>query len=240
MRRGQADRLKERDKMQGKILIIEDEEKIRHILRDYFQQEGYEVLEAGDGKEGLDQFQAWHPDLIILDIMLPVLDGWSVCKRIRKKSEVPIIMLTARSDDDDQLLGFHLKADEYVTKPFNPQVLVARVKMLLKRVQGTVIDDHSILIKDGIHINKISREVLVEGVLLKTTVKEFNILLHFMEHEGRVLTREMILEAIWGYDYFGDVRVVDNHIKKLRKTLGEKAYVIVTVFGVGYKFEVNQ
>lgn len=226
--------------MPVKVLIIEDEEKIRHILRDYFQQEGYEIIEAEDGKEGLDQFQVMHPDLIILDVMLPVLDGWSVCKRIRKKSEVPIIMLSARSEDDDQLLGYHLKADEYVTKPFNPQVLVARAKMLLKRVQGTVMDDNRILIKDGIQIDKISREVLVEDVLLKTTAKEFNILLHFMENEGRALTREMILEAIWGYDYFGDVRVVDNHIKKLRKTLGEKAYVIVTIFGVGYKFEVNK
>ncbi|WP_432663042.1 response regulator transcription factor [Wukongibacter baidiensis] len=226
--------------MHGKVLIIEDQEKIRRIIHDYFKMEGFEILEAANGKEGLETFQTEDVSLIILDIMLPELDGWSVCRRIRKNSDVPIIILTARSDDDDILLGFDLKADEYVTKPFNPQVLVARAKMLLKRANGTIIEDNNIILKDGISVNKLSREVRIGDESLKTTPKEFDILVYFMENEAKVLSRETILRAIWGYDYFGDVRVVDNHIKKLRKHLKDKAYVISTVFGVGYKFEVNE
>ncbi len=225
--------------MHKKILIVEDQEKIRRIIYDYFRMEGFEVLEAANGKDGLEIFETENIDLIILDIMLPELDGWSVCKRIRKNSDVPIIILTARSDDDDILLGFDLKADEYVTKPFNPQVLVARAKMLINRANGTIIEDNNIIYKDGISVNKLSREVKVDDEPLRTTPKEFDILVYFMENEGRVLSRETILRAIWGYDYFGDIRVVDNHVKKLRKHLKDKAYVLSTVFGVGYKFEVN-
>ncbi|MCT4566668.1 MAG: response regulator transcription factor [Maledivibacter sp.] len=225
--------------MYNKVLVIEDQDKIRRIICDYFNKEGFNVVEAGDGKEGLRVFEAEDIDLIILDIMLPELDGWSVCKRIRKISDVPIIILTARSDDDDMLLGFDLKADEYVTKPFNPQVLVARAKMLINRANGTVLEEKSTIYKDGISINKLSRELKVDGDIIKITPKEFDILVYFMENEGIVLSRETILRAIWGYDYFGDIRVVDNHIKKLRKHLRDRAYVICTVFGVGYKFEVN-
>lgn len=222
------------------VLLIEDENKIRTIVKDYFVKSGFHVLEAADGKEGLYIFQNENVDLILLDIHLPELDGWSVCRRIRQGSDVPIIMLTARGDDEDMLLGFELKADEYITKPFNPQVVVARAKMLLKRVEGTILEDVSVIERDGLTINKLSREVMMEGKILKLTPKEFDILLFFIENEGRVLSREVILNKLWGYDYFGDIRVVDNHIKKVRKALAEKSYLISTVFGVGYKFEVAE
>ncbi|WDV45794.1 response regulator transcription factor [Clostridiaceae bacterium M8S5] len=226
--------------MHRNVLIIEDEEKIRSIIRDYFSMDGYTVFEAEDGEMGLYKFDNEKIDLIVLDIMLPKIDGWSVCRRIRKKSDVPIIMLTARGDDEDVLLGFELKTDEYIVKPFNPQVLLARANMLLHRTYGTIIEDQSIINIDGISINRLSRELKIEGNTVKATPKEFDLLVYLIENQDKVLTRESILTSIWGYPYYGDVRVVDNYIRKLRKSLRQKAYTIVTVFGVGYKFEVNK
>lgn len=221
------------------VLVIEDEHNIRKIISDYFRAEGFQIIEACNGKEGIEKFEEEKIHLIVLDIMMPELDGWSVCRRIRKKSDVPIIILTARTEEDDELMGFELKADDYVKKPFSPGVLVARAKVLLNRTRGTILEDKDIITKAGLEVNKLERKVKVDGKDIELTPKEFDILGYLMEHSEMVLSREKILNAIWGYDYFGDIRVVDNHIKKLRKALGDKAYLIRTVFGVGYKFEVK-
>ncbi len=220
-----------------KILVVEDEKKIRDIIRDYFAAEGYTVVLAKDGSEGLSLFQAEKPDVIILDIMLPKLDGWSVCRRIRSESDVPIILLTARVEEEDKLMGFELKADEYVTKPFSPAVLVARTKMLLDRAQGTVLGKLRHLEAGGIVVDKDFRTVTVEGKQIELTPKEYDLLVFFIENSGMVLSREKILNNVWDYSFFGSGRVVDTHVKKLRRLLGEKAYLIQTSFGVGYKFQ---
>ena len=221
------------------ILVIEDEDNIRKIVSDYFKAEGYGVIEAANGKEGLEKFNEHGVDLIILDIMMPHLDGWSVCRRIRKNSDVPIIMLTARTEEDDELMGFELKADDYVKKPFRPAVLVARAKMLLQRKCGNFQGDSDRLVKPGLGLDKLSRTAKVDESNVELTPKEFDILCLLMENEGMVFSRERVLNDIWGYDFIGDTRVVDNHIKKIRKALGDKAYFIKTVIGVGYKFEVQ-
>ncbi|WP_066504565.1 response regulator transcription factor [Abyssisolibacter fermentans] len=226
--------------MRDTVLVIEDEYNIRKIVCDYFRAEGFHVIQAPNGKEGIERFEEEKIDLIILDIMMPELDGWTVCRRIRKQSDVPIIILTARTEDDDELMGFELKADDYVKKPFSPGVLVARAKILLNRARGTILEDKEKMIKAGIEVNKSERKVKVDGKNIELTPKEFEILGYLMEHSGIVLSREKILDSIWGYNYFGDIRVVDNHIKKLRKALDDKAYLIRTVFGVGYKFEVKE
>ncbi|MBO9129060.1 response regulator transcription factor [Bacillus sp. 165] len=224
--------------MMKKILIVEDERRLREIVKDYFTAEGFEIVEAEDGKEALELFEEHPIDLIILDIMLPEIDGWSVCRRIRKESAVPIIMLTARSDEDDTLLGFELGADEYVTKPFSPKVLVARAKMLLKRVQGSVGQQgEHVLSLAGIEVNRLSRTVKVSGEDIILTHKEFELLVYLMENKGIVLSRQHLLDHLWGYDYFGDDRTVDTHIKKLRSKLKDAAHHIATVIRVGYKFE---
>lgn len=222
-----------------KILVIEDEQNIRKIIADYFKIEGYQIIEAKNGKEGLDRFDENEIDLVILDVMMPKMDGWMVCRRIRKISDVPIIMLTARTDEDDELMGFELKADDYVKKPFSPTILVARAKLLLskKRVYSETEEEFSCY---GLTINKATRNVQINGDNIELTMKEFDILMYLVEHENRVFTREQILNQVWGYDYFSDTRCVDNHIKKIRKALGKKAYYIRTVFGVGYKFEVKE
>lgn len=223
-----------------KLLIIEDEDEIRRIIVDNFPTKDFYIYEASNGVEGLAVFEA-NPeiDLIILDVMMPELDGWTVCRRIRKKSDIPIIMLTARGDEDDELMGFELKADDYVKKPFSPNVLLARV---LKLIQNHHSENTSSLyiIKSGdliLHIE--SRFVTLNGEELQLTLKEFEILYYMMKNSNIVLSRDSILNGVWGIDYFGDDRVVDTHIKKLRKLLGEKAYYIKTIFGVGYKFEVK-
>lgn len=226
--------------MEYKVLIIEDEKKIRKILRDFFELEKFHVVEAEDGEEGQMMFQYEKPDVVILDIMMPKIDGWSVCRKIRKISDVPIIILTARDDQEDVLYGFEMRADDYVIKPFNPQVIVAKAKMLLRRTHGTVIEEKNTLEIDGVVINKLSRHIEVDGEVIKSTQKEFELLLYLMENKNNVLPRENILDKVWGYDYYGDLRVVDNYIRKLRKLLGEKSYTVVTVFGVGYKFEGNE
>lgn len=224
--------------MNKTVLLVEDERRLREIVSDYFRSEGFEVVEAEDGKQALQLFAEHTIDLIILDIMLPEIDGWSVCRRIRKESAVPIIMLTARSDEDDTLLGFELGADEYVTKPFSPKVLVARAKTMLKRAEGVVgqAEENTLSIA-GIDVNRLSRTVMVDGEEVILTHKEFELLLYLMENRGIVLSRQHLLDQLWGYDYFGDDRTVDTHIKKLRNKLGEKAKHIGTVIRVGYKFE---
>lgn len=221
------------------ILVIEDEENIRKIISDYFKAENYNVIEACDGKEGIEKFGKEKVDLIILDIMMPKLDGWTVCRRIRKQSQVPIIMLTARTEEDDELMGFELKADDYVKKPFSPAVLVARAKLLLMRKKNVIKEKEGIMKKQGLKVDKLAREVYINQERVELTPKEFDILCYLMNHEGMVFSRDQILNSIWDYDFIGDTRVVDNHIKKLRKALKDKSYFIRTVFGVGYKFEVK-
>ncbi|KEK21999.1 response regulator transcription factor [Bacillus gaemokensis] len=224
--------------MNKTVLLVEDERRLREIVSDYFRNEGFEVIEAEDGKQALELFAEHTIDLIMLDIMLPEIDGWSVCRRIRKESAVPIIMLTARSDEDDTLLGFELGADEYVTKPFSPKVLVARAKTLLKRADGVVgVAEENVLSMAGIDVNRLSRTVSVNGEEIILTHKEFELLVYLMENKGIVLSRQHLLDQLWGYDYYGDDRTVDTHIKKLRNKLGDKAKHIGTVIRVGYKFE---
>lgn len=224
--------------MNKTVLLVEDERRLREIVSDYFRNEGFEIIEAEDGKKALELFAEHEIDLIMLDIMLPEIDGWSVCRRIRKESAVPIIMLTARSDEDDTLLGFELGADEYVTKPFSPKVLVARAKTLLKRADGAVgVAEENAMSLAGIEVNRLSRTVLVDGEEIILTHKEFELLVYLMENKGIVLSRQHLLDQLWGYDYYGDDRTVDTHIKKLRNKLGDKAKHIGTVIRVGYKFE---
>lgn len=224
--------------MNKTVLLVEDERRLREIVSDYFRNEGFEVIEAEDGKKALELFAEHEIDLIMLDIMLPEIDGWSVCRRIRKESAVPIIMLTARSDEDDTLLGFELGADEYVTKPFSPKVLVARAKTLLKRADGVVgVAEENAMSLAGIEVNRLSRTVLVDGEEIILTHKEFELLVYLMENKGIVLSRQHLLDQLWGYDYYGDDRTVDTHIKKLRNKLGDRAKHIGTVIRVGYKFE---
>lgn len=226
--------------MKRNILLVEDESRIREIVSDYCKQEQWHVYEAENGRQALDMLEAFKPDLVILDILLPELDGWAVCKRIRAASDVPIIMLTAKSEDDDKLLGFELGADDYVTKPFSPRLLIARAKTLIKRVEGTVgKEDH--LVRFGrVTINKRAHRVDIDGAVVELSPKEYELLLYLHRNEGIVLSRETILDHVWGFDYFGDPRVVDTHIKKLRGKLGDEARHIRTVIRAGYKFEEDR
>ncbi|NDI36154.1 response regulator transcription factor [Chengkuizengella sediminis] len=225
--------------MNRTVLFVEDEDRLREIGKDYFSSEGFIVLEASDGKQALEIFEMNKIDLLILDIMLPELDGWAVCRRIRNESDVPIIMLTARTEEEDKLMGFDLGADEYVTKPFSPKVLVARAKMLIKRAEGTIGNQNEIFDLNGIQINKQSRQVIVNNNELTLTHKEYELLVFLIENKGIVLSREKLLNQVWGYDFFGDLRTVDTHIKKIRSKLGrQKAKYIKTVIRSGYKFEV--
>ncbi|MGG0153455.1 response regulator transcription factor [Bacillus mycoides] len=225
--------------MQRTILIVEDEDILREIMKDYLLNEGYNVLEAIDGKEALSIFEEHEVHLIILDIMLPELDGWAVCRRIRKKSNVPIIMLTARVDEDDTLLGFELGADDYVTKPYSPPILLARAKRLIKsRYSSTVnVSTAETLTSSGIHVHFPSRTVTVDGEDISMTHTEFEILTYFMQNQGIVISREQLITKIWGYEFAGDDRTVNSHIRNLRHKLGQKATCIVTVVRAGYKFE---
>ncbi|QPQ31769.1 response regulator transcription factor [Lysinibacillus sp. JNUCC 51] len=227
--------------MKRTILIIEDEMKIANILADYFTMHEYKTLIATDGKVGLQMFEEETVDLIILDIMLPEIDGFSVCRRIRKKSDVPIIMLTARSEIEDQLMGYEFKVDDYMTKPFNPEILVAKSKVLLDRIYTVKKEDRDkeTLMLKGVTINKLTREVWIDGTSIELEPKQFDLLLYLMENKHIVLSRDQILNEVWGYDYFGNTRVVDAQVKKLRKNLLHKAYLIKTIFGLGYKFEVE-
>lgn len=228
--------------MSKTILIVEDEDILREILKDYFLNEQYKVLEARDGKEALSLFEEKEVHLVILDIMLPKLDGWSVCRRIRKTSQVPIIMLTARVDEDDTLLGFELGADDYVTKPYSPLILLARAKRLLRSsevISKPFENKNDTLSIHGICVHFLSHTVTVEGVDINLTHTEFKILTYLMQNQGIVLTREQLIRKIWGYEFVGDDRTINSHIRNLRNKLGDKAKSITTVVRMGYKFEEN-
>ena len=218
-----------------KILVVDDESRMRKLVHDFLSKKGYTVMEAANGREAVEIFFD-HNDisLIILDVMMPEMDGWQVCREIRQYSDVPIIMLTARSDEMDELQGFRLGVDEYVTKPFSPKVLVARVEAVLRRSSVLVSDD--LLSSGGIEINKAAHEVSVDGEVIDVSFKEFELLSYFMENKGVALSRERILNKVWNYDYYGDPRTIDTHVKKLRSKLGKRSDCIVTIRGYGYKF----
>ncbi|MBW5467066.1 response regulator [Brevibacillus formosus] len=221
--------------MRKTILVVEDQQVLREIMKEYLMDEGYEVLEAGDGSQGLTLFQEHEVHLIILDVMLPELDGWSVCRRIRKVSNVPILMLTARSDEDDTLLGFELGADDYVVKPCSPPILLARAKRLLENRQ--MHEPGDMLSGGGITIHLPSRTVSIAGKNYSLTHTEFEILAYLMKNKGIILTREQLITKIWGYDFVGEDRTLSSHVRNLRSKLGEHAKHIVTVVRSGYKFE---
>lgn len=219
-----------------KILVVDDESRMRKLVKDFLVKQNYEVLEAGDGSAALDIFFE-HQDiaLIILDVMMPKMDGWQVCKEVRNYSKVPIIMLTAKSDEQDELLGFQLGIDEYVTKPFSPKILVARVEAILRRTNQ--VSDVEFMEFGGIQIDKAAHVVTIDGKTIDLSFKEFELLTYFMENKGIALSREKILNSVWNYDYFGDARTIDTHVKKLRSKLGSKGDMIKTIWGMGYKFE---
>ncbi|MBR4581495.1 MAG: response regulator transcription factor [Lachnospiraceae bacterium] len=219
-----------------KILVVDDEARMRKLVKDFLTKSDYEVLEAADGEEALNVFYANKDiSLILLDVMMPKMDGWDVCREIRKDSKVPIVMLTARSDEMDELLGFKLGVDEYISKPFSPKILVARVEALLRRSKGTA--GESKLEAGGIVIDKTAHIVTVDGEDVDLSYKEFELLAYFLENRGVDLPREKILNNVWNYDYFGDARTIDTHVKKLRSKLGKKGDMIKTIWGLGYKFE---
>lgn len=220
-----------------KILVVDDESRMRKLIRDFLCKKGYEVIEAGDGEEAIDLFfNNKNIDLIILDVMMPKMDGWQVCREIRKYSKVPIIMLTAKSEEQDELLGFELGVDEYITKPFSPKILVARVDAILRR--SNKIGTDSIMKAGIIEVNKAAHIVKVGEKQIELSFKEFELLVYFIENQGIALSRENILNNVWNYDYFGDARTIDTHVKKLRSKLGKDADYIKTIWGMGYKFEV--
>ena len=221
-----------------KILVVDDESRMRKLVRDFLVKKNFEVLEAGDGAEAIDIFFATKDiALVILDVMMPKMDGWQVCREIRAYSQVPIIMLTAKSDERDELLGFELGVDEYISKPFSPKILVARVEAILRRTSGLAADD--VIRAGGIEVNKAAHEVTIDGKSIELSYKEFELLTYFMENQGIALSREKILNSVWNYDYFGDARTIDTHVKKLRSKLGAKGDYIKTIWGMGYKFEVD-
>jgi DNA-binding response OmpR family regulator len=220
-----------------KILVVDDESRMRKLVKDFLTKENYEVLEAGDGSEALDVFFANNDiALVILDVMMPKLDGWQVCREIRNYSKVPIIMLTARTDERDELQGFELGVDEYISKPFSPKILVARVGAILRRTGQ--ITEGELIEYGGISIDKAAHVVTIDGQPIELSFKEFELLTYFMENKGIALSREKILNNVWNYDYFGDARTIDTHVKKLRSKMGEKGDLIKTVWGMGYKLEV--
>jgi two-component system response regulator ResD len=222
---------------QTKILIADDEARMRKLVSDFLKKEGFEVVEAKDGKEALQLFNDTSDfKLVILDVMMPGYDGWTVCREIRKNSKVPIIMLTARSEENDELFGFDLGADEYIAKPFSPLILVARVHALIRRTGSGA---KSTKVYEGMEIDESGRVVRINGEKVDLSPKEFELLLYLTLNEGIALSREQILNSVWDYDYFGDARTVDTHIKKLRLKMGDKAEYIQTVRGLGYKFEAG-
>ena len=219
-----------------KILVVDDEARMRKLVKDFLTNKGFQVIEAADGEEAVDIFfNQKDIALILLDVMMPKMDGWEVCKTIRKYSKVPIIMLTARGEERDELQGFNLGVDEYISKPFSPKILVARVEAILRRsnVMGTESTEVG-----GIRIDKAARQVTVDGNPVDLSYKEFELLNYFIENQGLALSREKILNNVWNYDYFGDARTIDTHVKKLRSKMGKKGEYIKTIWGMGYKFEV--
>ncbi|MBO7515852.1 MAG: response regulator transcription factor [Lachnospiraceae bacterium] len=223
---------------QLKIMVVDDEARMRKLLRDFLVKEGFQVIEAEDGAKAIDIFfENKDIDLVLLDVMMPNMDGWEVTKWIRQYSKVPIIMLTAKSEERDELKGFELGVDEYVTKPFSPKILMARVNALLRRT-GTVASGDVIEV-GGIVMNKSAHSVTIDGKPIDLSFKEFELLAFFLDNQGIALSREKILNFVWDYDYFGDVRTIDTHVKKLRSKMGEKGNYIKTVWGMGYKFDLN-
>ena len=222
-----------------KILVVDDESRMRKLVKDFLGREGYQVLEAGDGMEAMEVFYDEKDiALIILDVMMPRMDGWQVCREVRQSSKVPIIMLTARSEERDELQGFALGVDEYISKPFSPKILVARVNAILRR--ANVLGGGDEIDAGGIVIDKAAHLVKIDGKEIELSFKEFELLSYFVENQGIALSREKILNNVWDYDYFGDARTIDTHVKKLRSKLGEKGNYIKTIWGMGYKFEVDE
>ncbi len=222
-----------------KVLVVDDEARMRKIVKDFLVSKEYKVLEAADGEEALDILYSDNKiDLVLLDVMMPKMDGWETCREIRKFSKVPIIMLTAKTEEADELLGFELGVDEYITKPFSPKILVARIDAILKRANKLGAAD---VIKEGaLEINKTSHTVTVDGNPVELSFKEFELLEYFAENKGIALSREKILNSVWNYDYFGDARTIDTHVKKIRSKLGKCGDYIKTIWGMGYKFEVDE
>lgn len=221
-----------------KILVVDDESRMRKLVSDFLTRKGYEVIEAADGIEAVDIFME-NKDiaLIILDVMMPGMDGWEVCREIRKDSKVPIIMLTAKGEENDELHGFECGADEYISKPFSPKILTARVDAILRRAYG--VDGNEVIEIGGIVIDKAAHIVKIDGEEIDLSYKEFELLTYFVENKGLALSREKILNNVWNYDYYGDARTIDTHVKKLRKKMGDKGDCIKTIWGMGYKFTVD-
>ena len=219
-----------------KILVVDDEARMRKLVQDFLTKSGYLVIEASNGSEAMDKFyENKDISLIILDVMMPKMDGWEVCKEVRMTSKVPIIMLTARSDEKDELKGFDLGVDEYISKPFSPKILVARVEAILRRSRNT--EEENLLEFAGISVDRNAHMVTIDGENVDLSYKEFELLTYFMENKGIALSREKILNNVWNYDYFGDARTIDTHVKKLRSKMGEKGNLIKTIWGLGYKLE---
>ncbi|MBP3544637.1 MAG: response regulator transcription factor [Lachnospiraceae bacterium] len=222
-----------------KILVVDDESRMRKLVKDFLVKKDFEVLEAGNGEEAIEIFFGEKEiSLLILDVMMPKMDGWQVCREIRKHSKVPIIMLTAKGDERDELLGFELGVDEYIAKPFSPKILVARVEALLRR--ANVLNAAEQMETGGIVIDKAAHRVIIDGRDIDLSFKEFELLAYFVENQGIALSREKILNNVWNYDYFGDARTIDTHVKKLRSKMGEKGEYIKTIWGMGYKFEASK
>ncbi len=222
-----------------KILVVDDESRMRKLVKDFLVKRDFDVLEAENGEEAVEIFyQQKGIALIILDVMMPKMDGWQVCREIRRDSKVPIIMLTAKSDERDELLGFELGVDEYISKPFSPKILVARVEAILRR--ANILNKEEVIQAGGIEVNKAAHQVTIDGNDVELSYKEFELLTYFIENQGIALSREKILNSVWNYDYFGDARTIDTHVKKLRSKMGEKGDYIKTIWGMGYKFEVDK
>ncbi len=220
-----------------KVLVADDEMRMRKLVRDFLTKSGFLVVEAADGEEAIDKFFSDKDiALVVLDVMMPKLDGWQVCREIRSESKVPIIMLTAKSDERDELLGFELGVDEYITKPFSPKILVARIEAILRRASAFAEEVTEI---GGITLDKSAHQVLIDGQAIELSVKEFELLSYFIMNKGVALSRDKILNNVWNYDYYGDARTIDTHVKKLRSKMGDKGDYIKTVWGMGYKFEVT-
>ena len=223
--------------MAVKIMVVDDDTRIRKLVKDFLEKDHFYVLEASNGEEAMDVFYD-NPDiaLVLLDVMMPNMDGWQVLREIRETSKVPIIMLTARADERDELKGFELGVDEYIANPFSPKILMARVEAILRRTKG---DEEEVLTEGAISLDKTAHEVRVDGERVDLSYKEFELLAYFMRNKGVALSREKILNSVWNYDYYGDARTIDTHVKKLRAKLGERGDYIQTIWGMGYKFDVK-
>ena len=219
-----------------KILIADDEQLMRQLVVDFLQPEGYELIEAADGKEALELYKKEHPDLVLLDVMMPGYDGWTVCREIRRESAVPIMMLTAKGEEIDQLFAYDLGVDEYITKPFSPKILVAKIKALLRRVQK---EQEVQKIEDGVSIDQEARQVVLDGKNIDLSPTEYKLLTYLVSNAGKALSRRQILNKVWNYDYYGDLRTVDTHINRLRIKLGDKGKYIQTVRGYGYRYDAK-